>query len=158
MNADQIADELGQPGAQHLLETATLARVAYNGGDGTPRVIPIGFYWNGDSVVVCTATGSPKVRALQRDPRVAVTIDTGDTPADAKSVLVRGVARLETVDGVPDEFLRASTKSLAPADVAGFEEQARAAYAQMVRISIAPAWARFYDFGAGRLPGFMQQS
>jgi hypothetical protein len=25
----------------------------------------------------------------------------------------------------------------------------------MVRISIEPGWARFYDFGAGRLPGFL---
>ncbi|MDT5054594.1 MAG: hypothetical protein QOF66_2960, partial [Mycobacterium sp.] len=26
---------------------------------------------------------------------------------------------------------------------------------QMVRISIEPQWARFYDFGAGRLPDFL---
>jgi hypothetical protein len=25
----------------------------------------------------------------------------------------------------------------------------------MVRISIDPQWARFYDFGAGRLPDFL---
>jgi hypothetical protein len=24
-----------------------------------------------------------------------------------------------------------------------------------VRISIEPRWTRFYDFGAGRLPGFL---
>ena len=28
-------------------------------------------------------------------------------------------------------------------------------YEQMVRISIEPQWARFYDFGAGRLPTFL---
>jgi hypothetical protein len=28
-------------------------------------------------------------------------------------------------------------------------------YRQMVRISIEPRWARFYDFGAGRMPAFL---
>jgi hypothetical protein len=28
-----------------------------------PRVIPIGFYWNGEHVIVCTAPTSPKVAA-----------------------------------------------------------------------------------------------
>lgn len=38
---------------------------------------------------------------------------------------------------------------------ADFEKQVRSVYDQMVRISIEPGWARFYDFGAGRLPGFL---
>ena len=28
-------------------------------------------------------------------------------------------------------------------------------YQQQVRISIEPRWARYYDFGAGRLPAFL---
>jgi hypothetical protein len=27
-------------------------------------VIPIGFYWNGNQIVVCTATTAPKVKEL----------------------------------------------------------------------------------------------
>jgi hypothetical protein len=29
-------------------------------------------------------------------------------------------------------------------------------YDRMARIAITPRWARFYDFGAGRLPHFLQ--
>jgi hypothetical protein len=29
-------------------------------------------------------------------------------------------------------------------------------YDQMARIAITPHWARYYDFGAGRLPQFLQ--
>jgi hypothetical protein len=36
-----------------------------------------------------------------------------------------------------------------------FERQVRAVYRQMARISISPNWARFYDFGAGRVPAFL---
>jgi hypothetical protein len=38
---------------------------------------------------------------------------------------------------------------------AEFERNMRSVYKQMVRISIEPQWARLYDFGAGRLPGFL---
>jgi hypothetical protein len=31
-----------------------------------------------------------------------------------------------------------------------------ATYDAMVRISVTPAWARFFDFGAGRLPRFLE--
>ena len=105
MDRQDVTRELGQPGARELLESATLTRLAYNGPDGLPRVIPIAFYWDGERIVVCTATTSPKVRALSARPDVAITIDVGDTPAAAKSLLVRGFAHLETVDGVADEYL-----------------------------------------------------
>ena len=28
-------------------------------------------------------------------------------------------------------------------------------YKQMARITIQPQWARYYDIGAGRVPGFL---
>jgi nitroimidazol reductase NimA-like FMN-containing flavoprotein (pyridoxamine 5'-phosphate oxidase superfamily) len=155
MNRADVAHELDDPGAQELLRGGGLVRLAYNGPDGLPRVIPIGFLWTGDRVVVCTAPPSPKVAALSARPEVALSIDSGSTPAEAKSLLIRGVATLETVDGVPEEFIAAAAKSLDPAQLAEFEQGSRAMYRQMVRISIQPRWARFYDFGAGRVPPFL---
>ena len=43
MDPQEIAEELGHPGARNLLDSATLLRLAYNGSDGFSRVIPIGF-------------------------------------------------------------------------------------------------------------------
>lgn len=103
MNPQEISEELEHPGARNLLDSATLLRLAYNGSDGFPRVIPIGFSWNGDRIVVCTAAAAPKVKAVSSRPNVAMTIDLGDTPAEAKALLVRGLARVDIVDGVPDE-------------------------------------------------------
>ena len=155
MNTQELTRELSDPGSQELLRSGTLARLSYNGHDGFPRVIPIGFYWNGDRIVVCTVPTSPKVRALSSRPQVALTVDTGDTPATAKSLLVRGIATVETVDGVADEYLAAAAKSMNGPTLEEFERAVRALYTQMARISIEPTWARFYDFGAGRLPGFL---
>ena len=157
MNTQELARELGHPGAQELLHSGSLARLAYNGHDGFPRVIPIGFYWNGERIVVCTAPTSPKVRALASRPQVALTIDTGDEPETAKALTVRGLAALDIVDGVADEYLAAAAKSYEASKLGEFERQVRSMYKQMVRISIEPRWARFYDFGAGRMPGFLQR-
>jgi hypothetical protein len=118
-------------------------------------VIPIGFLFTSGRVVVCTATTSPKVEALTARPQVAVTIDAGHSPADAVALLIRGTAILETVDGVPDEYLAAAAKTMPSDNAATFEGAVRAMYPQMVRISIEPTWARFFDFGAGRMPRFL---
>jgi nitroimidazol reductase NimA-like FMN-containing flavoprotein (pyridoxamine 5'-phosphate oxidase superfamily) len=154
MNTQELARELGHPEAQKLL-SGSLARLAYNGHDGVPRVIPVGFYWTGERIVVSTAPTSPKVRALSARPQVALTIDTGSTPEEAKALLLRGLATLETVDGVTNEYLAAARTSMDESQVAEFERNVRSTYKQMVRISIEPHWARFYDFGAGRLPAFL---
>jgi hypothetical protein len=50
MTQYEIENELGQPGARELLETGTLCRLAYNGSDGYPRMIPVGFWWDGTAV------------------------------------------------------------------------------------------------------------
>lgn len=155
MNAQDVASELNHPGAQELLTSATVARLAYTGKDGFPMVIPIGFYWNGAAVVVAAPPISPKVAAMSAQPRIALTIDTDTAPP--KSLLIRGRAAIETVDGVPDDFIKASTKGMEQTQIQGFEAQTRSMYKQMSRIAITPDWARFYDFGAGRVPGFLHK-
>ena len=151
----QITD-LSLPGAIELLERQPLARLAYTGPDGFPRVIPIGFLWTGGRIVVCTAPSSPKARALAARPHVALTIDTEDGPA-SRAVSVRGVASMEIVDGIPGEYLAASAKTMSGKLPSEFEASVRSLYQQMARITIEPRWARYYDFGAGRLPGFLHK-
>jgi hypothetical protein len=70
---------------------------------------------------------------------------------------VRGRASVETVDGIPPEYLAAVSKGMSAEEAAGFESQVRGVYKEMARISIIPEWAAIYDFGAGRLPRFLQK-
>jgi hypothetical protein len=106
----------------------------------------------GRNIVVCTATNAPKVRALSKRANVALTIDTEDTPATARALLVRGVTTIDIVDGVPGEYIASATKSLNADDLREVERHVRSVYKQMARISITSNWARHYDFGAGRVP------
>ena len=62
---------------------------------------------------------------------------------------------MEIVDGVPGEYIAAATKVMGAEQATEFESQVGSLYDQMARISIEPAWARFFDFGAGRMPAFL---
>ncbi|MFD0433328.1 pyridoxamine 5'-phosphate oxidase family protein [Streptomyces chartreusis] len=155
MDPRQIAQELGD--AHELLDQASMARLAYNGLDGLPRVIPIGIFWTGEEIVMSTAATAPKVKALSVRPEVALTIDAGDGPGSAKTLSVRGAVHLTIVDGVVPEYLAAARKNFDAEYAAEFERNCRAMYDQMARIALEPQWARFYDFGAGRVPEFLAE-
>src|SRR6476620_11064098 len=108
MNKEEIAETLAKPYAQQLLNGPEPARLAYNGLDGAPRVVPIGFWTEGERLVMATVPKAAKVAALRRDPKVALTIDRAAFPP--KVLLLRGTAELDLVDGVPDGYLSAGHK------------------------------------------------
>ena len=143
MNATELDAILAKPHSQELLRTA-IARVAYTGLNGDPRVIPIGFTWSGGTLKLYTVPRSPKVEALRANPRVAITIDTTGMPP--RVLLIRGGASLETVDGVPDGFIEASRGGIPPEAMADWEAGVRALYQQMVVITVTPDWVKLLDF------------
>ena len=157
MERQDIDEELSTPGAQELLASTSAAHLAYIGKDGTPRVVLVGFFWTGAEFVVSTATTAPKVAALSARPDVALAIDAGNTPDQARALSIRGRASVEIVDGVVEEYLAAARKSMGAEATPEFEQNVRALYDQMARIAITPIWVRYYDFGAGRMPRFLQE-
>jgi hypothetical protein len=145
MDHNEVTEVLGKPISQELLGSSIPARLAYTALDGDPRVVPIGFYWNGAQLLLFTVPTMAKVRALQRNPRVAITIDTQEQ-WPPRVLLVRGAASLELVDGVPEEYIEASRK-VTPAEVfEDWEAGVRGLYDRMVRITIEPDWAKLLDF------------
>jgi hypothetical protein len=134
MDPEQIAQELADAG--QLLNEASMARLAYNGLDGLPRVVPIGIFWTGDEIVMSTAATAPKVRALSARPEVALTIDAGDSPGSAQTLSVRGVVHLTIVDGVVPEYLAAARKNFDAEYAAEFERNCRAMYATRWRAAV----------------------
>jgi Pyridoxamine 5'-phosphate oxidase len=154
MEHEEIDEELAA--AKELLASTSAAHLAYAATDGTPRVVMVGFYWTGAEFVVSTAATAPKVAALSARPEVALTIDAGDTPGGAVSLSVRGRATVEIVDGVVPEYLAAARRSMDAEAAAKFEQNVRRMYDRMARIAVTPTWVRFYDFGAGRMPRFLQ--
>jgi hypothetical protein len=132
------------PISRQLLRDEPIMHLSYTAPDGGPRVIPIGYIWDGSRFLMWTIPGSVKVGALQADSRVAITIDVLGPPP--RVLLVRGRAALETVDGVPGGYLQASFRTLPQEAWGDFEKQVRAMYKQMTVITVTPDWARLLDF------------
>lgn len=143
MDAQTVTDTLALPIARELLDSA-MARVSYIGADGDPRVIPIGFWWTGEQIVFATAVHSAKVAAIRSNPRVALVVDRFGMPP--RSLLVRGAAVVEIVDGVPAEYLDGAPKLMPAEAVPGWRAGVRALYDQMAVITITPDHAVLHDF------------
>jgi general stress protein 26 len=135
---------LQDPIAQKLLQSTIPARLAYIGVDGTPRVIPIWFHWNGTRIVMATPTTAPKVKALSKNAKVALTIDSDTWPH--KVLQVRGTAEVETVDGLVPEYVASAHRYFGKDQAQAWAERAKKMFPQMARISINPSWVSLIDF------------
>jgi len=141
---------LNDPVAQELLHSTMLARLAYIGRDGTPRVLPIWFHWNGAEIVLGTALQALKVQALVHHPKVALTIDSDTRPY--KILQIRGTAQVETVQGVVPEYAAAAQRYMGAEQAVSYLERTRTRFPRMARIVIQPEWVGVIDF-ATRFPG-----
>jgi hypothetical protein len=144
MQPSDVSEVLEKPISQELLHR-DLVRLAYVAKDGTPRVVPIAFVWNGSEVVMCTTANAPKLVSLRRNPAVALTVDTEVHPP--KILLMRGEVELDEVEGIPDEYLQMNgTYEMTPEQRVEWEAEVRSLYDSMVRIVVRPAWAKLIDF------------
>ena len=135
---------LDDPVAQELLQSTSPARLAYVWSDGTPRVVPIWFHWNGKEIVLGTPMKAPKVQALSRNSKVALSIDSNVWPY--KVLQIRGTARVETVAGVVPEYALAAERYFGPDQGQAWVKQVGGMFSQMARIVIKPEWVAVLDF------------
>ncbi|GAB2487302.1 pyridoxamine 5'-phosphate oxidase family protein [Jatrophihabitans fulvus] len=144
MDQQQIDAVLNDATTRELLARSPLMRVAYTGRDGAPRVVPVAYVVRDGRFVFATAESAAKVAALRADPRVAVTIDTPHP--ELCCLLLRGTVSVDIVEGVPDEYLEASLRTVPAEQHAMFEQQVRGLYDRMARFVVAPTFARLNDF------------
>jgi PPOX class probable F420-dependent enzyme len=137
-------DLLEDPIARELMQSKIPARLAYVWTDGTPRVVPIWFHWDGREFVLATPPKAPKLKALARNPKVALTIDDNNFPH--KVLLVRGTAQLETVEGMVPEYAASAERYFGREQGQAWVTQLRTITSTMVRIAITPEWVGILDF------------
>jgi hypothetical protein len=144
------------PVAQRLLSSGNPARLAYVAQDGTPRVVPVGFVWNGQAIVIGTVPTSPKVAAIEANPSVALTIDTSAPTWPPNVLLVRGTATVTIVDGVFPEYVDGARKVTPAEEFPEWEAGVNALYDRMARIDVTPAWVKIHDFET-RIPRAVEE-
>lgn len=135
---------LQHPASQELLKSKIPARLAYIATDGTPRVVPIWFHWNGKQIVMASPPKAPKLKALAKNPKVSLTIDENEFPH--KVLLIRGSARLEDVSGIVPEYEACASRYFDAELAEAWLKQLRTLVSSMVRITITPEWVGLLDF------------
>ena len=93
---------LSDPVAQEMLQAPFPMRLAYVWTDGSPRVVPIGFHWDGSDLVIGSPPDAPKLKALKANPKVALTIDSNQMPYHV--LMIRGTAHMKTHEGIIPEY------------------------------------------------------
>ena len=130
--------------AQEMLKSKIPARLAYIWTDGTPRVVPIWFHWNGREIVMATPPKAPKLKALRKNPKVALTIDNTEFPN--KVLMIRGTARLDEVEGISPEYAACADRYFDPELAQKWLSQLRGMISSQVRIKVTPEWVGLLDF------------
>ena len=84
-------------------------KLAVTRKDGRPHVVPIWFDFDDATgeIVFVMGKDSLKARCIQRDPRVAICVDTMEMPFDFARI--DGVASLATFDDDPEAMLHWAT-------------------------------------------------
>jgi nitroimidazol reductase NimA-like FMN-containing flavoprotein (pyridoxamine 5'-phosphate oxidase superfamily) len=142
---DQLSDTslLEDPVARELLSSTRVARLAYTWSDGTPRVVPIWFHWDGDVVTMGSPPRAPKLRVLEARPDVAITIDD-ENAWPYKALLIRGRASIEMLEDLSPEYVAAAHRYMGDEQGAAWVEGFRGK--PMARVSVRPTWVRILDF------------
>jgi len=89
MSEKEITDFLD---AAHSLQVATI------GKDGAPHLTTVWFAVQGEAILFETYGKSQKVLNLQRDPRIAVLAEDGETYDELRGVSINGTARIADAD------------------------------------------------------------
>ena len=135
---------LDDPVAQQLLQSTSPARLAYNWSDGTPRIVPIWFHWNGKELVLAGPPDAPKTKVLHDGDKVALTIDSDTMPY--KVLTIRGSVRIDMVDGVAPEYAATSRRVMGDEQGQAWLNQIGPIMPRMSRIFITPEWVGILDF------------
>lgn len=76
-----------------LLKQPNVAIMAVTTPDGSPHAVPVWYEWKGEAATIFMFRESFKLKCLQRDPRIALVVDTKKRPY--KCVILKGRAEIE---------------------------------------------------------------
>ena len=100
--------------------------------DGLPHLVPVWFWWDGETVLVFSKPHAVKVRALRANPRAMIALGEPDDDFDVALVEARAEL-LDETPPVPDGFFAKYGAKLAAGKLD--RETFRATYTQAIRFT-----------------------
>ena len=89
-----VSTEFTKPELEQFLSKRLIAKIATNGLDGFPHVVPIWFLHAERKILMATGGHSMKVRNIKADRRVSVLIDSAKQGYENRGVLFGGHAEI----------------------------------------------------------------
>ena len=117
------------------------------GPEGAPHPMPMWFAVEDDGTVVMTTFAkSQKVRNLERDPRVSLLVEDGESYSTLRGVVIHGRAELDPgTDAVLDVLARVSERSTGAKIGAEARQGLRATAEKRVAIRVRPERVMSWD-------------
>ena len=119
--------------ARERLEREQIGWLVTVGGDGTPQPSPVWFLWDGATFLIYSQPNTPKIRNIQRQPRVALHLNSDEHGGDV--VILTGdatVAPGAALADVPPAYLEKYRAGIA--SINHTPESMIAAYSTAIRI------------------------
>jgi nitroimidazol reductase NimA-like FMN-containing flavoprotein (pyridoxamine 5'-phosphate oxidase superfamily) len=111
--------------------------------NGYPHTVPIGYFRLGDEVYIGCRAGTQKLKNIERDPKVSLMLESGNSMQDIKGLVIQGDASVITD---PDGVLRLAREAArlrgTPEDQLPEAPSPTAAY-----IRVAPRKYISWDYG-----------
>lgn len=122
-----------------------IAVLAYIRADGRPCQAPIWYTYRDGAFHMSTVTASPKHKALQRDPRVCLTIQDERPPY--RAVIMDGVVEMAAADPANDPTEGMAVHYFGRLGAAEYERMTAAEYAEkgITIITLRPQSLRGFD-------------
>lgn len=103
------------------------------GKDGFPHTVPIGYFRLGDEVYIGCRAGTQKLKNIERNPKVSLMLEAGNTMQDIKGLLIQGEASVVLAPAEQLPLLRESARRRGiPEDQLPTEARPGAAYIKVV--------------------------
>jgi hypothetical protein len=135
---------LNDPVAQTLLTSTHMARLAYVWDDGSPRVVPIWFHWNGKTLVFAGPPDAPKFHVIVNNSKVAITIDSETWPY--KVLSIRGTAAVTMFDGIVPEYELSAARYFGEQGGKDWVNMVKSFSMNTAKIEVTPEWVNILDF------------
>lgn len=126
-----------------------------NGADGLPHPVPMNYGLDEEGRILITSfRKSQKVRNLERDPRATLLVESGETYADLRSVIVYADAEIiADADAIPQLMRHIGADGALAGSISGsMSDQVRASIAKRVVLRFTPL--RLVSWDHTKLKGY----
>ena len=130
---------------ESFVQAPRIALLAYLRTDGRPSQAPIWYAYRDGAFYISTTTGSAKHRALQRDPRVCLTIHDERPPY--RAVIMDGSVELTPLDPQRDPTAGIAVRYFGRLGAAEYDKMTAEEYARtgITLITLRPTALRGFD-------------